>query len=326
MKPEKIVSDFDGLPLAAAITAPSTPKGIIQFSHGMAEHKERYFDFMNYLSGYGYVCVIHDHRGHGESVAQQEDYGFFYTENEQAIIEDLHTVTKFIKNRYPGLPLFLFSHSMGTLVARGFLKKYDSEVERIVLCGPPTYNAAAGLAFLLAKLSKPFHGKKAPNRTLNAMAFSGFNRGNTIPNGWLSENRQNVIEYNEDPKCGFVFTTNGFINLFKLQKGAFHKRNWKVNNPDLSFLVIAGADDPVIRSRKKFEALTGFLRSLGYGNIESKLYAHMRHEILNETGKHLVYRDVVRFLDVSYPDSSAPRSVEKCEMTKKSSVHNSNSL
>lgn len=298
MKIEHISSEFDGLKLEAAVTTPAeAPKGIIQFSHGMAEHKERYFDFMNYLSGHGYICVIHDHRGHGGSVEKEEDYGFFYTENEQAIIEDLYTVTKFIKNRYPGIPLFLFSHSMGTLVARGFLKRYDSEIEKIVLCGPPTYNAAVGLGLFLAKLSKPFYGKKVSNRMLNAMAFSGFNTGNTIPNGWLSENQRNVIQYNEDPKCGFVFTTNGFINLFKLQKAAFDKRNWKVNNPNLSFFVIAGADDPVIRSREKFEALTDFLTGLGYGDVRSKLYEHMRHEILNETSKHDVYRDVVRFLD-----------------------------
>ena len=298
MRIEQISSEFDGLKLEVAITTPAeAPKGLIQFSHGMAEHKERYFDFMDYLSGQGYVCVIHDHRGHGESVETEEDYGFFYTENEQAIIEDLYTVTKFIKNRYPGIPLFLFSHSMGTLVARGFLKRYDSEIEKIVLCGPPTYNAAAGLGLFLAKLSKPFHGKKAPNRMLTAMAFSGFNSGNTIPNGWLSENQANVVQYNEDPKCGFTFTTNGFINLFKLQKAAFNKSNWKVSNPDLPFFVIAGEDDPVIRSKEKFEELTDFLTGLGYADVRSKLYGHMRHEILNETNKHDVYRDVVSFFD-----------------------------
>lgn len=298
MRAEHILSEFDGLMLKVAITAPEeSPKGVIQFSHGMAEHKERYLDFMNYLSGHGYVCVIHDHRGHGESVETEEDYGFFYTENEQAIIDDLYTVTKFIKKNYPGIPLFLFSHSMGTLVARGFLKKYDSEIEKIVLCGPPTYHAAAGLGLCLAKLSKPFYGKKVPNTMLNAIAFAGFHSGNTLSNGWLSENQCNVLQYNEDPKCGFVFTTNGFINLFKLQKAAFDKQNWRVHNPDLPILMIAGEDDPVIRSKEKFGELAGFLADLGYANVRSKLYEHMRHEILNETGKHNVYRDVVRFFD-----------------------------
>ena len=32
-------------------------------------------------------------------------------------------ITKYIKHIYSGLPVFLFSHSMGTLVARGYLKK-----------------------------------------------------------------------------------------------------------------------------------------------------------------------------------------------------------
>ena len=102
MRIEKITSDFDGSMLEAAVTAPPVPKGIIQFSHGMAEHKERYFDFMNVLSGHGYVCVIHDHRGHGESVQKQEDHGFFYTENEQAIIEDLPRSPQVVFLQYAG--------------------------------------------------------------------------------------------------------------------------------------------------------------------------------------------------------------------------------
>ena len=75
MRIEKILSEFDGLGLEIAVIVPEgNPKGVIQFSHGMAEHKERYYDFMNYLSDHGYVCVIHDHRGHGGSVEKAEDY------------------------------------------------------------------------------------------------------------------------------------------------------------------------------------------------------------------------------------------------------------
>ena len=293
-----IASEFDGLKLGIAITVPAeAPKGIVQFSHGMAEHKERYFDFMNYLSGHGYVCVIHDHRGHGESVKAEADRGYFYTENEQAIIEDLHTVNKFIRNMYPDIPVFLFSHSMGTLVARGFLKKYDSEIEKIVLCGPPTHNAAAGIGLALAKVSKAFHSENAPAKMLNAMAFSGFNAGNAAPNGWLSQNEANVAQYNADPLCGFLFTTNGFINLFKLQKNAFDKRGWTVNNPALPIFLIAGEDDLVIRSGRKFDDLGQFLTEVGYADIRSRLYEHMRHEILNETDRQTVYRDVLDFLN-----------------------------
>ena len=59
MRIEKILSEFDGLGLEIAVIVPEgDPKGVIQFSHGMAEHKERYYDFMNYLSDHGYVCVM----------------------------------------------------------------------------------------------------------------------------------------------------------------------------------------------------------------------------------------------------------------------------
>jgi len=298
MRIEKISSEYDGLGLEIAISVPvELPKGIVQFSHGMAEHKERYFGFMNYLSDQGYICVIHDHRGHGESVEDKSDYGFFYTEDEQAVIDDLHTVTKLIKNRYPDIPLYLFSHSMGTLVARGYLKKYDDEIDKIVLCGPPTYNSAANMGLTLAKLSKPFHKEKAPNQMLNRLAFKGFNDGNEVSNGWLSVNPFNVESYNDDPKCGFVFTTNGFINLFKLQKGAFETTGWQVKQPKLPIFVIAGEEDPVIGSKEKFGELIKFLNNVGYSNVKSKLYFGMRHEILNEFGIAEVYEDTLSFFE-----------------------------
>lgn len=50
MKIQTLFSPFDGLSLSVAISEPQgAPIGIIQFSHGMAEHKERYFPFMEYL-------------------------------------------------------------------------------------------------------------------------------------------------------------------------------------------------------------------------------------------------------------------------------------
>ena len=58
----KIKSDFDQLPLDVIVLRPAHPKGIIQISHGMCEHKERYLDFMEYLYHLGYVCLIHDHQ------------------------------------------------------------------------------------------------------------------------------------------------------------------------------------------------------------------------------------------------------------------------
>ena len=102
-----IKSDFDQLPLDVLITSPSHPKGIVQFSHGMCEHKERYIDFMEFLNQHGYVCCIHDHRGHGHSVYSNEDLGYFYQDGHMGIVEDVHQLTLLMKKRYPLLPIYL---------------------------------------------------------------------------------------------------------------------------------------------------------------------------------------------------------------------------
>ena len=61
-------------------------------------------------------------------------------------------------------------------------------------------------------------------------------------------------------------------------------------------LFIAGGDDPVIINKEKWQKAQEFLKQTGYKNVTGKLYEGMRHEILNETGKEEVYRDVLNFL------------------------------
>ena len=67
MKIEKIKSSSDNLELELIYMEPKGEiKGVVQISHGMSEHKERYYEFMEYLKDNGYAVVIHDHRGHGD--------------------------------------------------------------------------------------------------------------------------------------------------------------------------------------------------------------------------------------------------------------------
>lgn len=295
---EKIKSEKDNLNLSIAIIEPKVkPKGIVQISHGMSEHKERYYDFMKYLSDNGYICVIHDHRGHGASVKSEKDLGYFYSENIDFLVDDLYKITKYIKNKYPNLKVNLFSHSMGTLVARNYLKKYDEEISKVILCGPPTKNNLASLGVIIAKVLNIFYKKNTPNKILNKMTFGIYNKNEKMENGWISENIENVKKYNQDKLCGYVFTTNGFINLYKLMKKAFYKKDWKPKNKKLKVDVIAGENDSVIQNKLKFQGLVDFLREVGYESIESKLYKNMKHEILNEKNNNTVYKDILDFIN-----------------------------
>ena len=297
IKYDFIKSSSDGLKIELAYTIPKDEiKGIVQFSHGMAEHKERYFNFMEYLSNNGYVCVINDHRGHGNSVKDKKDLGYFYTDDINFIIDDLHDVTKYIKEKFSNQKLHLFSHSMGTLVARGYMQKYDNEIEKIILCGTPTQNPFTPFAIFMAYVFKFIGMGKKTNKILNQLTFASYNKGYNTENEWLSKNPENISIYNDDELCGFIFTTNGFINLYKLLKRAFEPQKYEVKNKKLDIFLIAGKNDPVIQSEQKFKNLEQFLNKLGYKNIKSKLYPDLRHEILNEKEYEQIYRDVLEFI------------------------------
>lgn len=298
MKTEKIKSSSDNLELELAYIEPKEEiKGVVQISHGMSEHKERYYDFMEYLKNQGYVVVINDHRGHGSSVKTKEDLGYFYTEDISYIINDLYDATKYIKNKYKDKKIYLFSHSMGTLVARGYIQKYDNEIEKLLLCGPPTKNELTKFAIKLSQVSKYINKDTKPSKLLNKLTFGSYNRGNTINNEWLSKSIDNVNKYNDDKLCGFIFTGNGFINLYKLMDNAFCKENYKMQNKSLPIFVIAGSEDPVIQDEKKFLELVDFLKELGYKDVTSKLYKDLKHEILNEEEKNIIYKDVLDFFN-----------------------------
>lgn len=298
METMTLESPADGLPLAVAWMVPDeTPKGIVQLSHGMAEHKERYEEFMTFLARHGYVAVIHDHRGHGASVRYPEDVGYFYTEDIQVIVEDLCAVSEMIRARYPGLPLSLFAHSMGTLVARNYLKNHDGALDRLILCGPPTRNPAVGMAIRMTRQSIKRKGARYRNLKLNAMAFGGANRRFGGNGNWLSSDPKTVEAYHKDPLCGYVFTNNGFLNLFQLLQEAYRTGGWEVTKPDLPIFLIAGEEDPVIQSKRKFRALKNFLRRRGYRQVSARLYGKQRHELLQETRREQVFRDVLRFLE-----------------------------
>lgn len=298
MQIENIISEKDCLQLEVAILEPKEkPKGIVQISHGMSEHKERYYEFMKYLSENGYICVIHDHRGHGASVKNKRDLGYFYTEDINYIIDDLYQITKYIKNKYPDLKINLFAHSMGTLVARGYLKKYDDKINKMILSGPPTENSMALLGLMIAKFLNIFYKKNVPNKLLNNLTFGNYSKDVNKKNEWICLNEDIVEAYNKDELCGYILTTNGFINLYKLMINAFKKNNWNMKNKNLPIYIIAGRNDKVIQNEEKFTKLSKFITERGYKNVQSKLYNDMKHEILNEKNNKIVYKDILDFIE-----------------------------
>ncbi|MGN0190758.1 MAG: alpha/beta fold hydrolase, partial [Candidatus Cryptobacteroides sp.] len=296
-------SAFDDLNLSVAVIEPETtsPKGIFQISHGMAEHKERYYPFMEFLAANGYVCVIHDHRGHGASVKGPDDLGYMYKGGAEALVEDLKMVQDSLKADYPGLECTLFGHSMGSMVVRAFCRKYDGCISRLIVCGCPSDNPAKSAGLALARTVGFFCGGHHRSGLINAIAFGSYNKNFPKEEGslaWLSANRENVAEYERDPLCGYCFTANGFANLFRIMQMCYDPDGWKMSNPQLPIRFFSGADDPCRISDKAFGNAAGFLRGRGYTDVTTRLYPGLRHEILLE-GDRQVWNDMLDFIIIS---------------------------
>ena len=297
----KIRSHFDELDLSVLVSTPDSeqPKAVVQFAHGMCEHKERYLPFMEFLCRHGYACIIHDHRGHGRSVRKAEDLGYFYKSGWEAVVGDIFVVNGMAKEIFPEKPVFLFGHSMGSLAVRCFVKRFDDLIDGLIVCGSPSKNPATGAGLLLTRAIASVRGYRHRPKLIQKMAFEGFNKKFEAEgaNAWLSTDRKVVEEYNENPLCGYAFTANGYIGLFNLMKDCYDLDGWKISKPEMPVLFIAGTDDPCITSHDDFILATDYMRIAGYENVRSHLYNGMRHEILNETDKEVVWKDVLKTFD-----------------------------
>lgn len=299
-------SKYDNLALSCAeYTAEgvtqTNAKGVVQIVHGMCEYKERYEGFIDYLTQNGYIVFAHDHRGHGGSVTANENLGYFGDKKGEAIVDDAALVTDEIRRLYPGLSVTLFGHSMGSLVVRVYIQKYEEKIDKLIVCGSPSKNSLAGFGLMLNGVISAFRGKKYRSRLMaNASTGGGDDKfPGEGKNAWLTRDKTVVEKYNADEKCNFVFSCNGFSNLLHLVKNAYKKKKYPAKHSDLPIFFMAGADDPVIGSEKKWLEAQQFLRDVGYKNVTGKLYPKMRHEILNELGKEEVYADALAFIEKS---------------------------
>lgn len=292
-----IVSKQDGLSLSASFYIPEKPRAILQIAHGMCEHKERYRDFLTFMAEHGYACVIHDHRGHGKSIRRVEDLGFFYENGGENLVEDLHQVTMEAKKRFPGLPCILLGHSMGSLAARCYVKKYDKDIDGLFILGCPSDNPVSGVGSLIAKFLMLFHGgshgRSAIADYIMSNAFEKAFAQEKTEHAWICSVPEVVHAYNEDPLCNYTFTLNGYVSLLWLVRNTYSLKNWHITRENLPVWFLSGADDPCRVSDKKFYEAVETMKKAGYKKVSAKLYSGMRHEILNEKGNHMVYEEIL---------------------------------
>lgn len=294
-------SEADGLNISVLAVMPEEKpyRGILQLVHGMSEYKERYLPFMEFMAEQGFLTVIHDHRGHGKSIRTKDDLGYMYGGGAEAMLKDIETVNRDVRKEFPELPLILFGHSMGSLAVRAFAREHDDCMDMLIVCGSPSNNQARPLGEAIARVEGAVFGPAHKSKVLETLSFGGhvmkFRKDETCTS-WVCSNKEAADAYEASEFCGFTFTDDGYLAVFELMKRAYDVKHWNCTNPKMPVLFVSGADDPCLINVRHFAKTVQAMRSAGYLDVKGKLYPGMRHEILNETNKKKVYRDIAWYI------------------------------
>ncbi|MEG1870173.1 MAG: alpha/beta fold hydrolase, partial [Oscillospiraceae bacterium] len=264
-----------------------TPKGVIQIVHGMCEHMGRYESFMKFFAENGYVVCGNDHLGHGETVANKEDLGFFGTaQGYSKLLQDVHKLNLIMKKDYPDLPYFILGHSMGSFITRLYLAKYDDNLTGAIISGTGGPNPMVKAGYKLACGAIRKRGERYRPKNIDKMVFGAYNthfKGkNSTSKDWLSSDPQVVADFMADEYCMFTFTAAGFKDLFALHYLANREDTVQRIPHQLPILLLSGEQDPVGAYGKGVHKVYSMFKKAGIENVTLQLYPNGRHEMLNE--------------------------------------------
>lgn len=277
-------------------------KGVVQISHGMAETAERYKRFAKILTAHGFIVYANDHRGHGQTAESIESLGYLgERDGFKLLIEDIAKLTEIIREEHPSLPIYLFSHSMGSFAAQRYIMDYQGKIDGLILSGS---NGEQGLILKagqgLAKIERLIRGKKAKSKMMNTLTFGLYNKSfhpQTTGSEWLTRDEEELAKYIRNPYCGTIFPTSFYDEFLGTLKYIEDKENFEKIPKKLPIYIISGSQDPVGDFGKGVKNLEERYKGQGVEDLEMKLYDGARHELLNETNRDQVTQDVLNWLE-----------------------------
>ncbi|MBQ9687226.1 MAG: lysophospholipase [Oscillospiraceae bacterium] len=278
------------------------PKAIVQIAHGIAEHIDRYRDFMAFLADNGYLAVGNDHLGHGKSITAPSEQGIFAEDNGwDYVVRDMDRLHDIMRAQYPDTPYVFFGHSMGSFLTRTYLIKHPDKYDAAIISGtghqtPAMVNGGYAMAQLYTKL----FGPHKIGTTLNNVAFGSYTKGFENPRtayDWLSRDPAVVDKYIADPLCGFVATVSLFRDMMGGIKFLTDQSNIDTMNKDKPIYFMSGEADPVGENGKGVDRAYKAFCKAGLRDVMIRLYPGGRHEMLNEINKADVYKDILAWLN-----------------------------
>ena len=282
----------DGKEISVVEWSAERPVGIVQLSHGMAEHVLRYDGFANYLNGLGYTVFGDDHRCFGQTDSALP--GYTEGNNWEGTLSDLAELTDRYKDAY-GLPVFLFAHSYGSFLGQAYLQRYGEKIDGAILCGSDKLSTlSTGFGSAVAKIGCAFQGRKAPANLVKKLTFDVYEK--KLGGSMISSLPEEVKRYEEDEGCGMVCSYGFYDSFFAGANKLYKKEGLEKIRKDLPLLLVAGALDPVGQYGAGMKKLYKMYRSLGIKDVTLRLFEGARHEILNDVSREEALSLIGEFL------------------------------
>ena len=260
----------------------ATGAGVVVLVHGMGEHLRRYDHVANALTSQGFVVYGHDHRGHGASLAANDEPGQLGPNGWSALVDDLNLVIAQAKSDHPRLPVVMVAHSMGSFATQQFLLDHGGDVDAVALTGTAALDLLESALDLSGDLDlSAFNTPFQPART-------DFD--------WLSRDESIVDAYLTDPLCGFGIDAASAKEMFAGARRLAKPAEVARMPHDLPVYVAVGSKDPVNGGLTLLWTLVDRYRAAGLSDVTVRVYDGGRHEILNEINRAEVIDDLLQWL------------------------------
>ena len=209
-------------------------------------------------------------------------------------------MNELLHKEFPGLPVFLYGHSMGSFYARWYAERWPQTIAGLILsgtAGPRLLNPIGqGVATVLAAL----RGPRAVSPFMIRSNFGSYCK--RIPNAqsrnaWLTRDAAVVQAYDADPLCTFPFTVGSYREMLAAINHV-NRRQWaQAIDKALPILLISGAEDPVGDYGAGVRKVWQMLGDAGIEDLTCQIYEEARHELHNELNREEVFRDVLQWIE-----------------------------
>lgn len=252
-----------------------TPKGLVFIAHGYAEHCLRYTQLAHTLIKQQLYPFSHDHVGHGQSEGEEVNVLHF-----DYFARDIIQHINMVKNKFPGIPVFIIGHSMGGCIALRISLKKPDLISKMVLIGPCVIPFKEVNNFCVRSLVK-FLGTLFPD-------FPIFVKVNE---NMLTWNEQQIALIKTDPLTYHGFMKAGFLKTFIEALSDLQVNLPKINCP---MLILHGQEDIIVppeHSKILHEKASSQDKTL-------KIYPELRHQLHaeKEPDSDAIRQEIVQWL------------------------------